>query len=195
MHNYVGTLREVLDNIRCPLCRLIRHDLYSELCQDTSRSLWNDSDGEQPDPSRVRCCLQPIRADYYEETKYLAEETRDQVATLVMVWLLGVDGCSTEENDRIRMHRRGNGLRLLSPQSVDPSQPLLNGYCTTTLMQSLTLLSDWISTCCKSHRETCGISEISRQDKPSRLRIIDAASKTLVYGNPEVCSYAALSYV
>ncbi|KAK2599718.1 hypothetical protein N8I77_011450 [Diaporthe amygdali] len=191
---YAGTLREVLDNIRCPLCRLIKHDLYSELSQDTSRSLWYDSE-EQPDPSRVRCCLRPERADYYEETRYMAKETRDQVATLVQVRLVGVDGCSTEEEDRIRMCYRGNGLRLLSPDSVDPSRPLLNGHQATTLTQSLPLLSDWIRTCFSSHRDTCGLSDVSHQNKPGRVRLIDVASRTLVYGDPEVCSYAALSYV
>lgn len=191
---HVGTLGEVLDNTKCPLCRLIKHDLYSGLPQDASRNLWYDCE-EQPDPSRVRCCLRPERADYHEETKYLAKETRDQVATLVMILLLGIDGCSTEEDHRIRHHYRGSGLRLLSPHSVDPSRPLLNGYRATTLTQSLTLLSDWIKTCCHSHQDTCGLSEITQQNKLERVRLIDVASRTLVNGDPEVCSYAALSYV
>lgn len=191
---YVGTLRGVLDNIRCPLCRLIKHDLYSALPQDASRNLWYDSE-VQPDPSRVRCCLRPERADYYEETKYMAKDTRDQVATLVMVELMGVDGCGAEEENRIRSHHQGNGLRLLSPHSVDPSRPLLNGYRATTLTQSLTLLFDWIKTCCHSHQDTCGPSDRSQQNKLDRVRLIDVASRTLVHADPEVCSYAALSYV
>lgn len=191
---HVGTLREVLDNTRCPLCRLIKHDLYSELPQDASRNLWYDCE-EQPDPSRVQCCLRPERADYHEETKYLAKETRDQVATLVVVRLLGIDGCSTEEDSCIRHHYRGNGLRLLSPHSVDPNRPLLNGYRAPSLTECLTLLSHWIKTCCHSHQDTCGLSEITQQNKLERVRLIDVASRTLVNGDPEVCSYAALSYV
>ncbi|KAG6365754.1 hypothetical protein INS49_007365 [Diaporthe citri] len=191
---YVGTLRGVLDNTRCPLCRLIKHDLYSALSQDTARNLWYGSE-EQPDPPRVRCYLRPVRADYYEETKYTAKETRDQVATLVMVTLLGVEGCSAEEENRIRCHHRGNGLRLLSPHSVDPSRPLLNGYRATSLAQSLTLLSSWIKTCCHSHQDTCGLSGRSQQHRLDRLRLIDVAARTLVHADPEVCSYAALSYV
>ena len=190
----VGTLREVLDNIRCPLCRLIKHDLYSALSRYNSRSLWSDSE-EQPDPSRVRCCLRPERADYDDQTKYMAKETRDQVATLVTVRLLGVEGSSPEEEGRIRSHYRGNGLRLLSPHAVDPSRPLLNGYRATTLTQSLTLLSDWIKTCCHSHRDTCGVSDISQENKLDRVRLVDVASRTLVDLDPHVCSYAALSYV
>lgn len=193
---HAATLREVLDNTRCPLCRLIKHDLYSELSHDTSRSLWDGlSPEDEPDPSRVWCCLRPERADYYEETRYTAEETRDQVATLVMVGLAGADGSSPEERDRIRRHHRGGGLRLLSPDSVDPSRPLLNGYRAPTLAQSLALLSRWIKTCCGSHQATCGLSDLARQNKRDRIRLIDVASRTLVTRDPEVCPYAALSYV
>lgn len=191
-----GTLREVFDNTTCPLCRLIKHDLYSNLSHDTPSSLWYDTTPEeQPDPSRVRCCLRAWRADYFEETKYTAKETRDQVATLVMVCLFGVDGCSTEEYECIRRHYDGNGLRLLSPDSVDPNRPLLNGYRATTLTQSLVLLSEWIKTCCRSHQDTCGLSGLTQQNRRHRVRLIDVASRTLVSCDPEVCAYAALSYV
>lgn len=191
---FVGTLRDIIDNTRCPLCRLIKHDLYSALSPYTSHTLWSDSE-DQPDPSRVRCYLRPERADYNDQTTYMAKETRDQVATLVTVRLLGVDGCSTEEADRIRTHRQGNGLQLLSPHSVDPNRPLLNGYRATTLTQSLTLISHWIKTCCHSHRDTCGLSDISQKNKLDRVRLVDVASRTLVHLDPRGCSYAALSYV
>lgn len=197
---HAGTLREVLDNIQCPLCRLIRHDLYGSLPHDSSSSLWYDLpsglEAPQPNPSRVRCCLDPMRADYFEETRYTAQATRDQVATMVTVRLAGVDGCSTREADHIRRHYCGNGLRLLSPDSVDPNRPLLNGYrAATTLTQSLAQLSGWIKTCCHSHQDTCELPDLTPQNRRGCLRLINVALRTLVSRDPETCAYAALSYV
>lgn len=189
----VGTLQEVKTNARCPLCRLIKHDLYG---QDSSHP-W-EYYGDECDPSKVRCALVPVRIDYYEDTKYLHAETKAMLATRVEVRLFGMTGCSEEESHLIERHSRGSGIQLLSPGSVDPARPLLNGFRATTMENSLALLSRWIKTCHEHHNESCQFEKntVSQfESRPYRIRVIDIWERKLVDYDPTCISYAALSYV
>lgn len=144
----------------------------------------------------MQCYLRPYRADSGHDTTYISEETREKVATIVQVRLRGVDGCSKEEADLIKTYTHGNcGIQLLSPGSVDPSRPLLNGFQATTMARSLELLSGWIKACRESHHDTCGRSTWDEQPRLNNIRLIDVKSRELVTKDPNSVEYVALSYV
>lgn len=188
----VGTLREVLENVDCPLCHLIKHDVFGT---HGERHRFSPKE-KQPDYSRIQFYLRPYRADYNEDTTYINRKTRNKVATVVRVYLRGADGCSKEEADFIRSHISHKcGFQLLSPDSVDASRPLLNGFQATTTARSLELLSGWIKTCHESHKTTCGPSTWDQQPKLQRIRLIDVHTHALVVIKPSSLQYAALSYV
>lgn len=189
----LGTLQEVKTNVRCPLCRLIKHDLYG---QDRSHP-WAYS-GDECDPTKVRCSLRPIRVDYYEDTRYQNAETKAMLATRLEVRLSGMPDCSKEESDLIKSHARGPGIQLLSPESVDPARPLLNGFRATTVHNSLALLSKWIKTCHEHHKESCQPEQTATshfESRPDRIRVIDVRERKLADHDPTTITYATLSYV
>ena len=192
----VGTLEEVKKNDRCPLCRLIKHDLYGS--EDGTNHPWKYpiDDEPEPNPFNIRCFLYPIRVDYTEDTKYLSAETRDMLATRVEVRLQAVPSCSEEEATAIRRHARGPGILLLSPESVDPARPLLNGFRATTVEKSLPLLSTWLDTCHREHGESCHLeSTVASALEPTQIRVIDVDQRKLVDHDIADVTYAALSYV
>ena len=191
----LGTLADVHANVSCPLCRLIKHDLYAI----GDGFLWATKD-DYVDPSKVQVTVRPVRADYREEMRYLDEKTRDKVATILEVRLSPLEGLSAKETDLVRHHDRGNGIQLLSPDSVDPARPLLNGYRATTIANSLDLLQKWMNTCVESHtlrsqRGTCSRPYFHSAAVEYGIRVIDVEHRTIVERNPEEIEYAALSYV
>jgi hypothetical protein len=190
----LGTLAEVITNTNCPLCRLLRHDLY----ETGYRNDWIQEDNDF-DHSKVKVNVHPIRADYHEEMKYTNRETRDMVATKLEARLQPMDGLSARETYSVFHHRRGNGIQLLSPV-VDPARPLLNGYCVTTLSNSLELLQKWMSTCVESHAigskgGACSRPYFHDTGTEYGIRVIDVEQRIIVERNPEDIGYAALSYV
>lgn len=190
----VGTLHEVLANTTCPLCRLVKHDILGR--HDKAHKMWRGH--KEPDPTRVQCYLRPYRADYSEDTTYINRKTRDQVATIVQVCVRSVEGCCQGESDLIQSYIGSRcGLQLLSPDSIDASRPLMNGYQATTLARSLELLSGCIQTCQKSHKRTCGTPTWNQQPGLESIRLIDVAfTGTGCQGPRNFALYrVALSYV
>ncbi|KAK8003103.1 peptidase M16 inactive domain-containing protein [Apiospora arundinis] len=109
-------------------------DLYAH---DAVDSAWYHG---ECDPAKVRCYLWAIRADYEEDTEYLTHDTEDLMATRLEIRLNGNNACSKEELSSIKRISDGSGIRLLSPDSVVPARPLLNGFCATSFDKSLDLL-------------------------------------------------------
>lgn len=188
----IGTLRDILEDSTCPLCRLIQHDLIGR--HSTGPKLWRT--GKYHDLSRVQCYLRPYRADSGQDTTYMNEQTREKVATVVQVCLRGVEGCGKEEADLIKTYVHGNcGIQLLSPESVDPLRPLLNGFQATTMARSLELLSGWVKACRESHDDTCRPSLWPERPTLKSIRLIDVHSRALISEDPYSVDYVALSYV
>ena len=195
----LGTLADIKSNDRCPFCRLLHHDYLTETAfQD---DLVQDEDSL--DFSKVRVKVHPIRVDYHEEMKFVNENTRDMLATKLVVRLQPMDGLSHREMDLLQGYQRGNGIQLLSPDSTDPVRPLLNGYQATSAQNSLELLQQWMSTCVNSHtmasaKGTCCLPDLHDIDprlSQYGIRVIDVRERTILERKPEQIDYAALSYV
>ncbi|KAI0191644.1 heterokaryon incompatibility protein-domain-containing protein [Astrocystis sublimbata] len=120
------------------------------------------------------------------------------MATMLHVHFKGTADCSAEEARMIGRASPKKAIKLLSPNSIDPSRPLGNGFRATTMENSLRLLSRWIRTCRDSHEDTCDAIDLSGLDlepKGGKLRFIDAHSRLIVERAIETTEYAALSYV
>ena len=151
---------------------------------------------------RFKSPYDPIRFDYHEEMKYIDEETQDMVATLLEVKLAPMEGMSGKEKSLIVHHACGNGIQLLSPSSVDPTRPLLNGYKAKNRSDELALLRQWMDTCVEKHTLKIGTGSCRRPPfrgvDPGRdisIRVIDVQHRRVVEQKPEDIEYAALSYV
>lgn len=79
--------------------------------------------GNEPDLSNIRYELAPFRVNYREELIYLNGKSLDVFATRLRVALR-----RENETSHDGYHRRGNDMQPLSPESVGPSRPLLNGH-------------------------------------------------------------------
>ncbi|KAI9641986.1 hypothetical protein NHQ30_009856 [Ciborinia camelliae] len=187
----LGTLAEVYVNSNCPFCRLLKHILY----QDSSHGLPLKYDSSHSNIG-VRVCT--YRADYFEELKYTSKKTRDMVATKLMIRLYAVEGFSGE----VPMHPYKSGIQLLSPDYVDPTRPLLNGYLATTMRNNFDLLKKWMDTCHESHtiesegaRGTCCRSYIHNVSYKYEIKLIDVESRIILKRDSTKTDYAALSYV
>lgn len=191
----LDTLAEMKANTRCPVCRLVVHDLYAggELAHP-----WEYS-GDAVDPSQVQVVVVPMRGDYYEDTKYSDASRKNMLATDLQIRLDGIKVCSPDLARRIRRHDRGPGIRLLSPDSVVPERPLLNGFRATNRDNSLTLVRQWMKTCRESHKDTCHFRDELGAHLPAtrldKIRLIDVTQLNLVERNFTEVPYAALSYV
>ncbi|KAI9688016.1 MAG: hypothetical protein M1820_010323 [Bogoriella megaspora] len=188
----IGTLEGINTNQKCPSCRLLKHIAYS----DVKSHPW-EYRGNEPELSKVRCNLRPVRANYHEEIKYLNKETRDMVATSIGIFFSGTVDCTQEESEYIKRHYRSPGFRLLSPDSVDPKRPLLNGYRATNIESSLNLLSKWLRTCQNKHRNNCYAQLALRRTitiVPQQIRVIDVSTRVIVEKNLDSAEFAALSY-
>ena len=191
----LGTLAEINANTRCPFCRLLRHSLYEMDVFD----YWSQ-EGNNVDPSKIRVKVHVYRNDYGEEMRYINKETRDLVASRLEARLHPLEGLSDREKYLVTQHYRGNGIHLLSPDSIDPARPLLNGYKATTTNNSLDLLQKWMRTCVESHtlesnRKTCCQPYFHKEASEFGIRVIDVNQRTIVESDPAKIDYAALSYV
>ena len=185
----LGTLEEVKANINCPLCRLVKHDIYG----DDHRHPW-PAHGNEEDASKIRCSVSPIRADYGGGISYENSATQDLIATILCVELSPSADCPETEADRIRMYGRGPGIQLLSPDSVDPNRPLHNGFLMTDVEASLALVSKWLTSCKGCHQATCR-SEDNRRPVLQIIKVIDVIKRQVIEKPLSSISYAALSYV
>ncbi|KAK8031118.1 hypothetical protein PG990_000852 [Apiospora arundinis] len=143
-------------------------DLYAH---DAVDSAWYHG---ECDSAKVRCYLWAIRADYEEDTEYLTHDTEDLMATRLEIRLNGNNACSKEELSSIKRISDGSGIRLLSPDSVVPARPLLNGFCATSFDKSLDLL------------KYIGLEAI---------QVIDVRDRSLEAFYPRLIKYVSLSYV
>lgn len=188
----LGTLAEINANINCPSCRLLHQDIYEIGYSD----YWFRED-HSVDPSKIRVDVYPYRADYGEAMNYTNRETRDMLATRLQPRLYPLEGLSERGN---YWGLRGNGIQLLSPDSVDPARPLLNGYKVTTTSKNLELLQQWMNTCVESHAldskgHACRRPRFHDTASEYGIRVIDVKQRIIVESNPEEIDYAALSYV
>lgn len=191
----IGTLQEVKSNTQCPLCRLVKHELYGK---DTTHP-WDYQGKEECDPAKVRCSLRAYRSDYQSEVQYLDDATNDLISTTARIVLDAEPGCSKEEKENISHYedRWGGHIKLLSPDSVDPNRPLLNGYPTTTWDNRLKLLARWLDGCIEQHETKCQRSQFTDylgQDV-SVIRVIEIFSRKIVEVDPSASRYATLSWV
>ncbi|KAK8034722.1 heterokaryon incompatibility protein-domain-containing protein [Apiospora rasikravindrae] len=189
---HVATLRGVVSNKACPLCRLVKHDLYAP--DDVDPAYYHG----QCDPDKIRCCLLAFRADYSEDPTYRNQDTRELMATRLEVRLVGRDTCSERDLSSTNIFSRGAGIRLLSPEFVVPIRPLLNGYRATSSERSLELLKQWIGTCENGHVDTCQFDSLN--DLPLSLgletiQVIDLRDRSVRAFDPRTIKYALLSYV
>jgi hypothetical protein len=188
----IGTLADVKANSLCPFCRLIKHTLYYE----DRKYPWEGYQMVEINPSKIRIEVLPVRADRLEEMKFEDEKTRDMVATVLQPILRPSTDLSEYEQEVVRHHYRDRVIQLLSPDSIDPARPLLNGYGTTTSENSLTLLRAWIDTCVNSHGELCHPGRTEGPVSEYGLRVIDVKNRVVKDLDPAgVPTYAALSYV
>jgi hypothetical protein len=189
----LGTLAEIKSNIRCPLCRLVYHDLYRSGLEHPWLFL-----GDEVDTSKVRIHLWPVRADYLDEMRFVSEETKDLLATKLMVGCTPIEElCSKEEEYTVRHYHRGPGFQLLSPEGVDPKRPLKNGFKVTTGENGLALLKKWLKSCCEEHGMTCESSYYSAEAGAAlrKVRVIDSKERKVVEKDLTKIRYASLSYV
>lgn len=185
------TAAEIIANTRCPSCRLLRHELY----QGSGGYPWK-VDGKDVSPSKVQCIIQPFRSDYEEAMKYYNKKTKQLLATHLIIRWLPLEGLSEQEKHVLSYSfSPGSGIKLLSPDDVDPNRPLLNGYQATTVEKSLDLLQQWMDTCISSHIHQS--SRPIRRTEPLEhdLRLIDVKERVFVDMAPGSIDYAALSYV
>lgn len=184
----LGTLQGVWTNVRCPLCRLMKHDLVAQGIFMTAVR----------NPAAVQCSLMPFRADSHEDTRCNNDSTAAMVATRLQVGLSPMPGDRERHcegpNSGLR-YIRSYGIRLLSPGSVDPARPLLNGFRATTMQNNLALLSQWLGTCCDHHTGSCRSAKSGADSTPALIRVIDVAQRKLVSRDPAAIVYATLSYV
>lgn len=187
----MGTLQQVKNNERCPLCRLIKHDVYSD---------WTPQYGKNSDAgcdlTKIWCILYPLRIDYTEDTKYVGDRTKEMLATRVEIRLKAAEDSSQKEESFAQRHLSGPGILLLSPESVDPARPLLNGFRAGSVQNGLLKLSEWMRTCHQHHKE-CNHLESNKGSalEPSQIRVIDVRERKLVDRDITTVTYAALSYV
>jgi hypothetical protein len=195
----IATLAEVNANTYCPFCRLIHHDLYTDCYTNGPASIWGwGKEGEYVDPSKVQVTVRPFRADYFEEMKYVDESTRENVATILHVSLVPLEGLSEKEENLVRHHHRGNGIQLLSPEYVNPNRPLKNGYQYTSTSKSLEMLRRWLEACSMQHTSdpgTCRRPKRPTSHSEFGIRVIDVIQRTIIAKKPDEIEYAALSYV
>ncbi|GAB1192762.1 hypothetical protein APSETT444_001958 [Aspergillus pseudonomiae] len=180
----LGTLAETKANTRCPACRLVIHDLYAggQLTHP-----WEHC-GDEVDPSQVQVVAVPMRGDYYEDMKYSDAKRNDMLAKNLQIRLSELEGCSPDLTRRIRRHQIGPGIRLLSPDSVVPERPLINGFQATDRENNLT----------HTRVDEDMSEEPGAQLAAARLdniRFIDVAERKLVERKLTEVPYAALSYV
>lgn len=198
-----GTLAEINTNTHCPFCRLLHHNLYTDHFKRSHVNVFGE-ESAYVDPSKVQVNVRPIRAEYFEEMKYANKETLDKVATILHVRLVPIKGSdlSQKEKGLILHHRRGDGIQLLSPNSVDPARPLKNGYPYTNTTANLELLRGWIETCTGKHTSESGkcrqpeiLSSHTHGHSERNIRVIDVQTRIIVPRQPGEIEYAALSYV
>jgi hypothetical protein len=146
----------------------------------------------------VRCVLRPVRRDYGEEMQYEDSDVTNLIATKMEIRLHQTPGCSRDETKSIRMGSTGHGFQLLSPGSVDPARPLMNGFPVTTMERNLELLSQWFHTCRDSHKEIFrapSLPTTASLGGISTIHAIDVQSRTISELNLANTEYAALRYV
>lgn len=194
----IGTLQEVKSNKHCPLCRLVKHELYG----NKNTHPWpHHKGGKEYDPAKVRCFLQPRRSDYSSEVRYINDATSDLICTTLWIHLQpeSESEFSEEENRGIKQYayRWGGHIKLLSPDSVDPKRPLLNGYPTTTLDSELKLLAKWLDGCIEHHETTCQRPQLAEHlsGDISVIRAIDISTRNIIDISPATSRYATLSWV
>jgi hypothetical protein len=192
----LNTLQHVIANHRCPLCRLIKHEVYGP---ETSSGLLSPPNDH--DPAKIQVSLIPIRVDENEtDAKYVSAKTRAMLATRVAYELSGKPGCSPMDYIWINNNSQDNnsaGIQLLSPD-VAPYRPLLNGFRASTMQNSLKLLSQWIETCHEHHKETCGLRQdvVRLYSRLDQIRLIHVLTRELIeHDDPGATEYATLSYV
>jgi hypothetical protein len=163
--------------------------------------LWREK-SDYVDPSKIQLSVQAFRHDYYGEMSYVDEETQDKVSTILKVRLDPIERLSEKEKSLITHRSHGNGIQLLSPESVDPARPLMNGYKYASIDNNLELLGQWLGTCVTKHSieaeaENCRRPLFHGDDaRPDYgIRVIDVHERTIVEKTPEEIEYAALSYV
>lgn len=187
----IGTLQDIISNTRCPLCRLVKHVLDQRDARLSSNVDF--------DPIHARCTFTPFHAEYDEDMQYLSDATRDLVATKLVVRLWATEDCSEEEAEKIDLYGAafGDGIKLLSPGSVDPARPLCNGSPATTTQNSLRLVSQWIKACDDHHKGTCQDFKLPQgaQGSMSTIHVIDVNTRALVDIEMMQTGYAALSWV
>jgi len=170
----LGTLQEVKSNVGCPLCRLVKHILEGDAI------LWKRL-CELGELVAIQCALRPVRFDYGEEMKYRETKTKNMLATRLDVRLSGMSGASKEVLEEIDLWRPRSGIQLLSPDSVGPSRPLLNGFQATSIENSLRLLSNWLKGCHEHHEGTCHPKDLASLGSVlERIRVIDIHGRNLV---------------
>lgn len=124
--------------------------------------------------------------------------TQEILATWLQVHLVGDEPCSKKELSSIKWSSWGAGIRLLSPSSVVPTRPLLNGFHATSLERGLSLVKQWITTCENSHADTCqfnSLTDLSFTIGLEAIQVIDVHDRTLRAFEPKLIKYASLSYV
>lgn len=200
----LSTLSDILSNTHCSLCRLIYHVLYTDPYSPSPvlSQPWSENFANPVNPAKVLVSLQPIRADYHGEMRFTNEKTKDKIATSIEVRLSPLEGADISEAERhtISQHRRACGIQLLSPGSVDPERPLMNGYHYTNTETSINLLRKWMDTCVEKHTSVVGSEICQRPQLPNLysqhdIRVIDVNQRTIISRKPDETSYAALSYV
>lgn len=191
----IGTLDQVWTNVNCPLCRMVKHCVRgggdSSLLEQVS---------DLCEPSDVEVRLWAERVDRRDETAFADEETSELLATRLAVRLAGLPHVAQDVRDKLAdcLPDTAEGIQLLSPDSIDPTRPLRNGFLAPSTDDSLGLLRAWIHECKEHHRHTtCHPTKPMPGSSilPAHIRAIDVASHALVEIDPAVSQYATLSYV
>ncbi|KAK0750533.1 heterokaryon incompatibility protein-domain-containing protein [Schizothecium vesticola] len=194
-HAAIGTLDQVWTNVNCPLCRMVKHCVLgggwagANLFEDVSARC---------KPSNIEVRLWPESVDRMDEMVFDSYETDEQLATRLVVRLVGLPHVALEVRDDVQKYYPSGGIQLLSPDSIDPTRPLRNGFLAPSMDDSLGLLRTWIDECKEHHRTTtCHPIDIMPGSPilPAHIRAIDVSNHALVEIDPAVSPYATLSYV
>ena len=193
-HAAIGTLDQVWTNANCPLCRMVKHCVLGG--GSASANLFENVSA-LCEPSEIEVRLLPERVDRMDEMEFDSDETDKNLATRLIVRLAGLPHVAQKIRNKVKNYYPSGGIQLLSPDSIDPTRPLRNGFLASSMDDSLDLLRTWINECNEHHHTTCHRLETMPGSPilPAHIRAIDVASRALVEIDPVVSQYATVSYV
>ena len=190
----VGTLSSIQMNTHCSFCRLLRHAIYE--CTDNEfGGPFGNYSRDYIEPSKVECIIAAQRADYLESIVFDDPITQSKTASALRVSLRPLEGLTEYERELVTHHDEFASIKLLSPESVDPNRPLLNGFVASDPKTSLPLVRKWMNNWVEQHRGSCRRPYLFPSKLHIPFRAVDVSARRILQMDIDQCIFAALSYV